>query len=115
MNTESGEAGGGAPSRLETLKRMAASRPDDARTRFGLALEYERVGAWREAAAELRQYLETAEDEGNAWGRLGRALRELGRHEEAREAYRRGVEVAEQHGHPTMAAEFEELLEAWED
>ncbi len=59
----------------------------------------------------LRAYLGRADDEGNAWGRLGHALRELGREEEAREAYRTGVEAAYRHGHPTMAMEFEEVLE----
>jgi Flp pilus assembly protein TadD len=114
MTAESGGPGGKTPDRLEALKRMVAARPDDTRARFGLALEYERAGAWSEAAAELRRYLETADDEGNAWGRLGRALRELGEVQEAREAYRRGIEAAGRHHHPTMAAEFEEILDEWD-
>jgi tetratricopeptide (TPR) repeat protein len=100
-----------APSRIESLRRMTEARPDDPRARFGLALEYERLGQWEEAVAELRAYLERARDEGNAYGRLGRALRELGREEEAREAYRAGIDAANRHGHPTMAMEFEEVLE----
>lgn len=97
--------------RVEALKRMIEARPQDGRARFGLALEYERLGRWEEVVTELRDYLALAEDEGNAYGRLGRALRELGRHEEAREAYRQGVEAAYRHGHPSMAQEFEEVLE----
>ena len=61
----------------------------------------------------LHAYLALAEDEGNAYGRLGQALRRLGREEEARDAYRRGIEAATRHGHPTMAEEFEEELEEW--
>ncbi|KRT64393.1 MAG: hypothetical protein XU11_C0055G0017, partial [Candidatus Dadabacteria bacterium CSP1-2] len=30
---------------------------------------------------------------------------------EAKEAYRNGIEAAQRHGHPGMAAEFEETLE----
>ena len=97
--------------RIEALKRMVEARPEDSRARFGLALEYERLGRWEEVVTELRAYLARAADEGNAYGRLGRALRELGRDEEAREAYRQGVEAAYRHGHPTMALEFEEVLE----
>ncbi|MGI9181353.1 MAG: tetratricopeptide repeat protein [Longimicrobiaceae bacterium] len=103
--------GGQATSRIEALQRLAATRPDDPRARFGLALEYEKVGRWEEMVGELRRYLELADDEGNAYGRLGHALRELGREEEARAAYRHGIEAAQRHGHPTMAMEFEEVLE----
>lgn len=98
-------------SRLDTLRRMAEQRPDDPRAHFGLALEYERAGQWREVADTLRHYLTLTSDEGNAYGRLGRALRELGLDDEAREAYRQGIDAAYRHGHPTMGAEFEETLE----
>ncbi len=97
--------------RIDALKRMLEARPRDARARFGLALEYERVERWEETVEALRAYLELAKDEGNAYGRLGRALRQLGREEEARAAYRQGIDAAYRHGHPTMAMEFEEELE----
>ncbi|HEX2189862.1 MAG TPA: tetratricopeptide repeat protein [Longimicrobiaceae bacterium] len=98
-------------SRIESLRRLAEERPDDPRPRFGLALEYERAGRWEEMIEELRAYLALTDDEGNAYGRLGHALRELGRDDEARAAYRQGIEAANRHSHPTMAAEFEEVLE----
>ena len=100
--------------RIESLRKMAEARPGDPRPRFGLALEYERAERWEEAAAELRAYLEMSDDEGNAWGRLGAALRRLGRDDEAREAYRRGIDAANRHGHPTMSMEFEEVLDDWD-
>ena len=101
-------------SRIEALQKMLASRPDDPRLRFGLALEYLGSGDLEAGVRELRLYLDLAEDEGNAWGRLGAALRELGRDDDAREAYRRGIEAAERYGHPTMAEEFAEILSDWE-
>ena len=97
--------------RITTLERMLRFRPDDARVRFGLALEYERAGRTEEAVRELRAYLERSEDEGNAWGRLGSLLRRLGHEEEARAAYLRGIEQATAHGHPSMAAELRAALE----
>ncbi|MEW5931318.1 MAG: tetratricopeptide repeat protein [Gemmatimonadota bacterium] len=98
-------------SRIDSLRKLAEERPDDPRPRFGLALEFERAGRWEEMIAELRAYLARTDDEGNAYGRLGHALRELGRDDEAREAYRQGIEAANRHSHPTMAMEFEEVLD----
>ena len=98
-------------SRLEALERMLGNRPDDSRLRFGVALEYLKVGRTEDGVRELRRYLDGADDEGNGWGRLGAALFELGRDDEAIEAYRKGVDAAERHGHPTMADEFREVLQ----
>lgn len=100
--------------RVESLRKMAEAHPDDPRPRFGLALEHEKAGEWEDAARELRAYLAMTDDEGNAYGRLGHALRQLGRDEEARDAYLQGIAAAQRHGHPTMAMEFEELLEDWD-
>ncbi|HUG40109.1 MAG TPA: tetratricopeptide repeat protein [Longimicrobiales bacterium] len=101
------------PPRIANLRRMLETRPDDPRIRFALALEYEKLQRWDETATELRRYLDATEDEGNAWGRLGAALHRLGRDDDARAAYRRGIEAAHRHGHPSMAAEFEEALDDW--
>jgi E3 SUMO-protein ligase RanBP2 len=90
---------------------MLGNRPDDTRLRFGLALEYLKAGRTEDGVRELRTYLDTADDQGNGWGRLGASLRDLGREEEAMLAYERGIEAAERHGHPTMAGEFQEVLE----
>ncbi len=100
--------------RIENLQRMLDKHPEDPRLRFGLALEYEKLERWEDVAEQLRTYLELTEDEGNAWGRLGAALRRLGRDAEARDAYRKGMDAAHRHGHPTMAAEFEETLADWD-
>ena len=97
--------------RLAALERMLGNRPDDPRLRFGLVLEYLNAGRTGDGVRELRTYLDQTDDEGNGWGRLGAALFELGRDEEAREAYETGIASALRHGHPTMADEFRELLE----
>src|SRR5690606_34086164 len=96
--------------RISALERMLLARPDDARLRFGLAVEYEKAGRIEDAVRELRAYLERAEDEGNAWGRLGQLLRRLGRTDEARAAFQQGIAQARRHGHPSMAAELEDAL-----
>ena len=101
-------------SRIENLQKLLARNPNDERALFGLAHEFEKRERWEAVVEQLSRYLQIADDEGNAWGRLGHALRLTGRREEAREAYRRGIEVAQTHGHPSMAAEFEQILEAWD-
>jgi Flp pilus assembly protein TadD len=97
--------------RVAALRRMLERNPSDTRALFGLALEYERAGDWTATVEILRTYLGLADDEGNAWGRLARALVALGRVEEAREAYGKGIEAAYRKGHPSMAEEFEEAIE----
>jgi tetratricopeptide (TPR) repeat protein len=97
--------------RVTALQRMLERNPGDARAHFGLASEYEKVGDWNSAVTHLRQYLALAEDQGNAWGRLGRALVQVGQGDDAIEAYRTGIQQAQRHGHPSMALEFEEAIE----
>jgi hypothetical protein len=42
---------------------------------------------------------------------LGKALMQLGDAQAAQAAYASGVRAARRHGHPSMAAEFEALIE----
>jgi E3 SUMO-protein ligase RanBP2 len=89
---------------------MVAANPDNVLARFGLATEALKEGAYEEAVEHLRAYLERHEDEGNAYGRLAEALVALDRPDEARAALQTGIDTANRHGHPGMAAEFEERL-----
>jgi len=96
--------------RIAALEKMREKNPRDTRVLFALAMEHEKAGDWSRVVALLTDYLAATDDEGNAWGRFGAALVQLGRTDEARNAYRRGIEAATAHGHPSMAAEFEESL-----
>jgi predicted Zn-dependent protease len=97
--------------RLEYFARLAAEEPQQPRARYGYANELLRAERWREAAEELRVYLGLAEDEGNGYGRLATALRQLGEVDEAADAYLAGIEAAERHGHHDMAEEFRRGIE----
>lgn len=101
--------------RIDALRRMHESRPDDLRLQFGLALECLKAGRTDEGIRLLRRYLEEGDDEGNGWGRLAAVYQEQGRTDDARESYRRGIEAARRHGHPTMVEEFEAALSDLED
>jgi len=105
----------GGVDRLEYFARLAAEGPTEARARFGYAHELLRAERWEEAASELRAYLALAEDEGNAWGRLGEALARAGRVDEAADAYLMGIDQAAKFGHHGMAGDFRDAIEALQE
>ena len=77
---------------------------------FGLAKELEKAGDDEQLIETLNSYLEAAEDEGNAFGMLATAYERLGKREQAKQAYERGIETAMRHGHPGMAEEYRMTL-----
>lgn len=99
-------------SRIDAFKQMLAGDPDNALVRFGLANEYLKAENYEEAITALNDYLQHADDEGAAFGMLARAYEAVGRRDEARESYQRGIEAAEKHGHPSMAADYRMTLES---
>jgi predicted Zn-dependent protease len=101
-----------ATSRIETFKQMLESDPENALVRFGLANEYLKAERYEEAIAAFNDYLQRADDEGAAFGMLARAYEKTGQRDKAREAYTRGIEAANLHGHPSMAEDYRMTLEA---
>jgi len=97
--------------RLAYFARLVAEAPDVARARFAYANELIHAERWGDAVEQLRAYLDLAEDEGNAWGKLAEALARLGRVDEAADAYLAGIDQSLKHGHTGMAADFQEALE----
>ena len=97
-------------SRIELFKQMLASDPENSTVMFGLAKEYEKTGQNEELIQTLNRYLEVIEDEGNAFGMLASAYERLGQRDKAKEAYERGIETAQRHGHPGMAEEYRMTL-----
>jgi DNA-binding SARP family transcriptional activator len=90
---------------------MHESDPDNTAVMFGLAKEYEKAGRFDDLIDVLNEYLQRADDEGNAYGMLASAYLKTGRREAARKAYERGVEVARAHGHPSMAEDYRMAIE----
>lgn len=98
-------------SRIDVFKKMLAADPANATVRFGLANEYLKLERFAEAAEELQAYLQQADDQGAAYGKLAQALDRLGRIDEARQAYQQGIAAAQRHGHPGMAQDFQMALD----
>ena len=98
-------------SRIEVFEQMLESDPDNTLVLFGLAKEYEKSERHADVVATLTKYLQLFNDEGNAYGMLAQAHEKLGNRDAARLAYRRGIEVATAHGHPSMAEDYRMTLE----
>ena len=100
-----------AASRIDIFRMMLEGDPDNTTVMFGLAKEYEKAGRFDEMVEVLTDYLQRADDEGNAYGMLAAAYLKTNRADAARRAYERGAEVALAHGHPSMAQDFREAIE----
>ena len=98
-------------SRIDIFRLMLESDPENTAVLFGLAKEYEKQGRFDEVIETLNEYLERADDEGNAYGMLAAAYLKTGRRDAARRAFERGAEVALAHGHPSMAQDYRLSLE----
>jgi predicted Zn-dependent protease len=97
-------------SRVDIFKQMLEADPQNTTVRYGLANEYLKAERYMEAVEELKFYLENADDQGAAYGMLARAYEKIGKMDEARKAYEKGIEVSLAHGHPSMAEEFRMTL-----
>jgi len=99
-------------SRIDIFKQMLVSDPVNSSILFGLAKEYEKSGQTPEMIETLERYLEISDDEGNGFGMLARAYQKADQQAKARETYHRGIDAATKHGHPSMAQEYQTILES---
>jgi tetratricopeptide (TPR) repeat protein len=90
--------------RINYFERMLAENPGNPTGLLALANEYQKAGRDEDEAAVLERYVSVHEDdEGNAYARLGEVLDRLGRKDEARAAYEKGIGQSEKYGHSGMA------------
>ncbi|MEO6589292.1 MAG: hypothetical protein ABIP06_08305 [Pyrinomonadaceae bacterium] len=97
--------------RIEVFKQMLESDPSNTMVMFGLAKEYEKVGQYEDVVNLLEDYLVKADDEGNAYGMLATAYQKTGNTEKAKAALKKGMEVSNAHGHPSMAQDYQMTLD----
>lgn len=79
--------------RLEVLKSMVEQKPEDGFSRYGLAMEYVRAGELETAVGEFETLLQHNPNYAAGYFHGGQTLEKLGRIEEAREIYRKGIDV----------------------
>ena len=81
-----------ASSRIDVLRQLLEQDPASNFARYGLAMEYVKAGELETAVAEFRVVAASDPGYSAAYFHGGQALEKLGRLEEARELYQRGVE-----------------------
>ena len=91
---------------LLNLEKLLAAGKDSALLRFSLGSEHWKTGDAQAAAEHLRHAVELDPNYSAAWKLLGQALTGVERLDDALEAYRRGIEVAERKGDKQAAREM---------
>jgi Tfp pilus assembly protein PilF len=100
-----------ASTRLEVLKNMVAERPGDSFLRYGLAMEYRNAGDLESAMREFDGLMAADPDYAAAYFHAGQTLERLGKLDEARQVYQKGVEVTTRKGDQHARSELEGALD----
>lgn len=95
---------------IENLEALLARGQDNALVRYGLANEYLKLGKLEVAIGHLRRCVAHDPKYSAAWKRLGKALAETGRTDDAIAAYENGIRVAEEKGDIQAAREMKVFL-----
>jgi cytochrome c-type biogenesis protein CcmH/NrfG len=97
-------------SRKQQIEAMLADDPNDPFLRYGLAMEYVSEGNDAEAARCFAELLTVAPDYVPGYLQAGQVNLRLGRAEEARQAWTRGIAVARRQGDGHAADEMQGFL-----
>lgn len=97
-------------SRVDIFAEMARQQPGDAMIWYGLASEYIKLKQWSDAADALQKVVGLNPDYTAAFQLLGTALMNLGRKDEALQAWTNGIEVADRTGAWKARQHIEGLL-----
>ena len=97
--------------RLEILKTMVEQNPADSFSRYGLAMEYANSGSLEKAVEEYESLLSLNPDYAAAYYHGGQALEKLGRTDDARRMYTRGLEATRRTGDAHTNGELQIALD----
>jgi tetratricopeptide (TPR) repeat protein len=90
---------------------MVATNPSDAFLRYGLAMEYRNSGDLEGAVREFRALIDANPDYSPGYFHGGQTLEKLGRTDEARALYEKGVEVTRRKGDMHALSEMQGALD----
>lgn len=93
------------------MRGMVASNPNDSFARYGLAMEYVKSGQLQDAVSEFNQLMELNANYAAAYFHCGQALEKLGRLDEARAVYQKGIEVTTATGDLHTRSELQAALD----
>jgi len=97
-------------SRRELLEAFVAEKPDDAFSRYGLALDYMNSGEAAKAEAQFRELLERNPTYVPGYQMLGQLLAKQSRTDDARAILAAGISAAAKSGNGHAQSEMEGLL-----
>ncbi len=90
---------------------MVAQNPKDSFSRYGLAMEYANTGSLDKAVEEYDSLLEFNPDYAAAYYHGGQALEKLGRLDDARRMYQRGLDTTRRIGDAHTHSEIQAALD----
>ncbi len=99
-----------ATNRLDILKQMLAQDPNNSFARYGFAMELANGGQLEQAASEFEALLANDQSYVAAYYHGGQTLEKLGRLDEARMLYERGIEASTRKGDLHTRSEIEAVL-----
>ncbi len=94
--------------RIEILKRLLEQDPASSFARYGLAMEFVKAGDLEAAVAEFEAVAAADPTYSAAYFHGGQAMEKLGRIEDARDLYRRGITQTRD---PHASAELQAALD----
>jgi tetratricopeptide (TPR) repeat protein len=97
--------------RLEVLKSLLAANPADSFARYGIAMEYARTGDLEAAAEQFQTLLENNPDYAAGYFHGAQTLEKLGRIDDARAMYEKGIEVTGRSGDAHTRSELQAALD----
>ena len=96
--------------RLALLLAFYEQDPDDAFTRFAIAQEYRKRGVPEQALVFYEQLVAEQPDYTGTYYHLGKLYEEVGRKDDAVDAYRKGIEIARQQHNLKDLSELQDAL-----
>ena len=100
-----------AKSRKEQIEEMLADEPNDPFLRYGLAMEYKNAGDLESAMREFQTLMDANPDYCATYFHAGQTLERIGRAEEARAVYEKGIEVTTRKGDEHARSELQGALD----
>ncbi len=98
-------------SRLDALKGLLEMNPKDSFARYGLAQELARSGALTEAVEQYETLMNANPDYAAAYFHCGQSLEKLGRLDDARAVYEKGIATTTRIGDLHTRSELQAALD----